>query len=176
MSPDDDGADLTLLLETGDPVELAGVRSLLDGHDIKYVVQGEHHAAMIGGFLGNPAILPRVLVSQRDLEQAQSLIAAEPEGETQAQEGAPLEGAECPVHLKAAMATCGRCGTFLCADCKAIGQPPLCEDCSVAEEWQRKPKDLKARTFKKAVVWVLLAPFIILIAMALLGLIGGAVD
>ena len=42
----DDG-DLTLLLETLDPVELASVRSLLDGHDIKYVVQGEHHASMV---------------------------------------------------------------------------------------------------------------------------------
>jgi hypothetical protein len=164
----DDGADLTLLLETLDPVELASVRALLDGHEIKYVVQGEHHAAMLGGMMGNPAIVPRLLVAQRDLERARALLDAEPEGETVAESNAVLSGAVCPVHLKDALAACGRCGTFLCAECKALGQPPLCEDCSVSEHWERQPKDAKARSMKKVVAWMLLAPALIGIGLSLL--------
>lgn len=168
----DDGADLTLLLETLDPVELAGVRGLLDGHEIRYVVQGELHASMLGGMMGNPAIVPRVLVAKRDLEAAQALLQATPEAETQPQPGAALEGAACPVHLKDATATCGRCGTFLCADCKALGSPPLCEDCSVSEEWMRKPRQANAATLKKTVAWVLLAPVLIGVFLGLLAVIG----
>jgi hypothetical protein len=167
----DDGADLTLLLETTDPIELASVRSLLDGHGLKYVVQGELHSAMVGGLFGNPAIAPRVLVAQRDLEQATELLKAQPDTETDAQGAAELAGNVCPVHLKDALTTCGRCGTFLCADCKALGQPALCEDCSVSEQWQRKPKDAKAQTLKKTVVWVMLAPVLIAIAGSLFGAI-----
>jgi hypothetical protein len=164
-----DDADLTLLLETLDPVELAGARSLLDAHEVNYVVQGELHASMLGGMMGNPAIVPRVLVSKRDLEQARALLTASPEAETQPQAG--LEGAECPVHLKPATAACDRCGTFLCGDCKALGAPPLCEDCSVSEDWQRKPKDARANRMKKAVAWMLLAPALFALAMALLALL-----
>ncbi len=149
--------DLTLLLETNDPVELASVRSLLEGHDLQYVVQGELHSAMVAGFMGNPAVVPRVLVANRDLARALALLQAEPDTKAQPAAGAaPLEGAECPVHLKPAIAACGRCGTFLCGECKALGQPPLCEDCDVSESFQRRPKDAKASFYKKAVVWGLL--------------------
>lgn len=150
-------ADLKLLLETNDTVELATVRSLLDGHGIQYVVQGEHHSSMLGGasFMGNPAIVPRVLVAQRDLEQATSLLNAQPDAKVEPA-AAPLEGAECPVHLKPAIAACGRCGTFLCGECKALGNPPLCEDCDVSETFQRKPKEAQAGFYKKALVWTML--------------------
>jgi hypothetical protein len=133
----DDG-DLKLLLETEDPIELAGVRALLEGHDIEFVVQGENHAAMIVGMFGNPIVVPRVLVAERDFEKAHALLEASPDNETQ--QGESLEGAVCPVHEKQALATCGRCGSFLCADCKALGQPPLCEDCLARDEAERHPK------------------------------------
>lgn len=43
--------------------------------------------------------------------------------------GEIVEGSVCPVHEKPAVATCDRCGTFLCAQCGSLGSPPLCEDC-----------------------------------------------
>jgi hypothetical protein len=140
-----DGGGLQLLLETSDPVELAGVRMLLEGHGIEFVIQGENHAAMTGGLFGSTAVVPRILVAESDLEKAQQLLEAEPENETQPQGAASLEGALCPVHEKPAMATCGRCGTFLCVDCKALGQPPLCEDCLDREAAERRPRDLQRK-------------------------------
>jgi predicted RNA-binding Zn-ribbon protein involved in translation (DUF1610 family) len=121
---------LVLLLECGGAVEAASVRGLLETEGIEYVVQGEHHASMVGGPFGNPAVLPRVLVAQRDLEAARQLLAAKPvlEG-TAPEDGASLEGSLCPVHEQAAVATCGQCGTLLCATCNSLGNPPLCEDC-----------------------------------------------
>jgi len=35
----------------------------------------------------------------------------------------------CAVHEEPAVATCERCGAFLCAQCGSLGTPPLCEDC-----------------------------------------------
>jgi hypothetical protein len=159
-----DEADLTLLLETNDPIELAGIRSLLDGHEIAYVVQGEHHGAMVTGMFGNPVIMPRVLVAQRDLEKAQALLEADPDTGTEAQGAASLEGAVCPVHEKQALATCGRCGSFLCADCKSLGQPPICEDCTAREAAERpKPNRMSP-----------LIPFAAIFLLVILGLLAKA--
>lgn len=43
--------------------------------------------------------------------------------------GEIVEGSVCPVHEQPAVATCDRCGTFLCAKCGSLGKPPLCEEC-----------------------------------------------
>lgn len=40
-----------------------------------------------------------------------------------------VEGSVCPVHEQPAVALCDRCGTFLCAKCGSLGNPPLCEEC-----------------------------------------------
>jgi hypothetical protein len=157
-----DEADLTLLLETNDPIELAGIRSLLDGHEIAYVVQGEHHGAMVTGMFGNPVIMPRVLVAQRDLEKAQALLEADPDTGTEPQGAASLEGAVCPVHEKQALATCGRCGSFLCAECKSLGQPPICEDCTAREEAER-PKPARRNAL---LPWAVIGVLIVLALLA----------
>jgi hypothetical protein len=47
------------------------------------------------------------------------------------------EDAVCPVHEQKAVATCDRCGTFLCAKCGSLGSPPLCEDCVVRADVPR---------------------------------------
>lgn len=46
-------------------------------------------------------------------------------------------GSVCPVHEEAAVAVCERCGTFLCAKCGALGNPPVCEDCLAKPEQRR---------------------------------------
>ncbi len=51
--------------------------------------------------------------------------------------GEALEGSVCPVHEGPAIATCDRCGTFLCAKCGSLGAPPLCEECLTRSEPER---------------------------------------
>lgn len=51
--------------------------------------------------------------------------------------GELVEGSVCPVHEAPAVASCDRCGTFLCARCGSLGSPPLCEDCVVRHEAPR---------------------------------------
>lgn len=166
-----DEAELVLLLETTDPIELASARSLLEGHGISHVVQGEHHGQMVSGLFGNPAVVPRLLVARRDLAAAKQVLESVPQAETTAQGAASLEGSVCPVHEQPALATCGRCGTFLCAQCKAIGQPPLCETCAQGEADQRRPKQARARTARKVVAGLMLAPLALgLLALVLLSL------
>lgn len=52
--------------------------------------------------------------------------------------GEIVEGTVCPVHEMQAVATCDRCGTFLCAKCGSLGTPPLCEDCVVRHDVPRE--------------------------------------
>lgn len=125
------GNDLVLLMECGNGLEAAHVRSLLTSEGIEHVVQGEHHSNLLGGTTLPAAILPRVLVHERDVERAKALLEAAP---TRGGPGGdPLEGALCPVHEQWARGTCSRCGTFLCASCQTLGDPPLCEACVEAE-------------------------------------------
>ncbi|PZR15529.1 MAG: hypothetical protein DI536_08755 [Archangium gephyra] len=126
------GNDLVLLMECANGIEAAHVRSLLTGEGIEHVVQGEHHSNLLGGTTLPAAILPRVLVHERDAERAKALLEAAPT--LAGAEGDPLEGALCPVHEQWARATCGRCGTFLCASCQTLGEPPICEACVDAEK------------------------------------------
>ncbi len=133
-------AELVLLIECGDAVETAAVKSLLDGAGIHYVVQGEQHASLLGGLAGNVVIMPRVLVSSDQLERAQALLAARPVLDRTAPDGqASLEDAVCPVHEQPAVAACSRCGSFLCARCGSLGAPPVCEDCLARAEPPLRP-------------------------------------
>ena len=162
MSSED---DLTLLQECGDQIEVSTLRSLLDAHGIRYVVQGEHHSVLVGGLLGNPAIRPRLLVARRDLEAAVRLLEALPMVKGVEGDGAMPEGAQCPVHEQAAVATCARCGTFLCASCNALGKPPLCEECDQRDDVEAAARSAKANRRRKQIVLALFAlmtlPFLI---------------
>ena len=55
--------------------------------------------------------------------------------------GEIVEGSVCPVHEGPAVAVCDRCGTFLCAKCGSLGNPPLCEDCVMrADKPRERPR------------------------------------
>ena len=149
--------DLVFLFEADEQHELALVRSLLESEDIQHVVQAEHHAAMLAGVMGNPAIKPRVLVPQRDLARARELLAASPIAEPPHHDGAlSLEGALCPVHEQAATATCGRCGTFLCAGCRSAPGPAMCEECARLDDADLQQGLLRFKNRRRALVTALL--------------------
>jgi len=124
--------DLVLLINCADGIEAAQVRSLLESEGIPHVVQGEHHATMLGGSAMLTPIDQRVLVHESDLEKARALLTATPQLTGDA--NGSIEGAVCPVHELPAKATCSRCGTFLCANCQTLGDPPVCESCVAAEK------------------------------------------
>lgn len=126
-------AELTLLVECHDALEVASVKSLLSGHDIPFVVQGEQHASMVGGLMGNPAIVPRVLVAKRDFMRASTLLNAEPDL-SNLDAKAALESGVCAVHEQPAIGTCARCGGFVCGACEVLGEPPVCSECLKLEQ------------------------------------------
>lgn len=65
------------------------------------------------------------------------------------------EDAVCPVHEQKAVATCDRCGTFLCAKCGSLGSPPLCEDCVVRSDVPRsRPRWVVNVARLWAILWV----------------------
>lgn len=130
--------DLVLLLNCADGIEAAQVRSLLESEGIPHVVQGEHHSTMLGGMAMLTPIDQRVLVRAEDLERARALLSASPKLDGEG--GASIEGAVCPVHEQPAKATCARCGTFLCAACQTLGDPPVCETCMAAEQVVHKKR------------------------------------
>lgn len=130
--------DLVLLLNCADGIEAAQVRSLLESEGIPHVVQGEHHSTMLGGMAMLTPIDQRVLVRAEDLERARALLSASPKLDGEG--GASIDGAVCPVHEQPAKATCARCGTFLCAACQTLGDPPVCETCMAAEQVVHKKR------------------------------------
>lgn len=130
--------DLVLLVSCADGLEAAQVRSLLESEGIAHVVQGEHHSTMLGGTAMLTPIDQRVLVREGDLQQARALLEARPK--LDGGDGPTLDGAVCPVHEQPARATCARCGTFLCAACQTLGEPPVCESCVAAEQVVHKKR------------------------------------
>jgi hypothetical protein len=146
--PVEDPERLVALAESSDPIELAGWRSLLEGAGIAYVVQGAHHASLLAGPLGNPAIVPRILVAEADRDHAASLLGATPVAEdpTGTSEGV------CPVHEQPALGTCDRCGTFVCARCAVSTKPPVCESCGSLEERALEDRRERGRQFKRRVI------------------------
>ena len=134
-------ADLVFLYECGDQMELSLVKSLLESQAIAFVAQGEHHSTMMNGHFSTIAVSPRVLVAARDYEQAKALLESRPklDGSAETDRAGTLDDALCPVHERQALATCERCGTFLCEGCGTLGQPPLCEDCLELESRGLRP-------------------------------------
>ena len=111
-------------------------KGLLESNGIRCVIEGEHHAAFSANLIGASAVIvPRVMVRQADLVQAQALLAAAPLSGV----GGIPEGSVCPVHELKALAACSSCGTFLCEGCGPLASPPLCEDCAKGLA-PRKPK------------------------------------
>jgi hypothetical protein len=127
---------LVLLQTVGDNQEASVLRTLLDAHGIRCVIQGEQHRAMLG-MLGSYIEL-RVLVEAEDLDRARRVLSEAEEAGPLAPdelEGTPgaLRGAVCPVHEKDAEFVCGRCGTFLCEACNVSRVSPVCEECEARE-------------------------------------------
>ncbi len=158
---------LTLLQTVGDNQEASVVRSLLEAHDIKVVVQGEQHRSMLG-MMGSYIEL-RILVEAEDLDRAKRVIeeahAAGPAALDE-EEGSPgaLRGALCPVHEQEATATCARCGTFLCGACDPAPELPVCEQCEAIEQTPDEGRTRKRR-LRAAVVFLLLFGLPALVAL-----------
>jgi hypothetical protein len=144
-----DPQQLVFLAESSDPVEFAGWRSLLEGAGIGHAMQGMHHASLLAGPLGNPAIVPRLLVTQADLSRAQALLAAEPVAE---ERPSTLEAGVCPQHQAPAVGACDRCGTFVCRACAAETSPLVCERCVHLEERDMEERRERARQRKRRFV------------------------
>src|SRR6185295_13031205 len=72
--------DLVQLVAVESPVELAGLRAMLEGHGIRHVVQGnpEAQASIFSGAF-DPLTAPRILVAKKDLEEATALLEAKPD-------------------------------------------------------------------------------------------------
>jgi hypothetical protein len=119
----------TVLLECADVIEASAKRSLLLQHGIDAVIQTENVSAMMPHL--QPIMAPRLLVPGAQLERAQAILEANQVIATQGAE--PLEGGVCAVHEGQAVATCSRCGSFLCEACGSLGEPPVCESCLEAE-------------------------------------------
>ena len=149
-------AELTLLTECHDALEVASVKSLLQGHEIPFVVQGEQHASMVGGLMGNTAIVPRVLVAKRDFMRASALLNAQPDL-SNLEAAASLEHGVCAVHEQPAIGTCARCGSFVCGACEVLGEPPVCAECLKLE--QTAPRSAWGL---KLFIGALLAGFVVL--------------
>lgn len=62
---------LVKLIEVGDEGQLALIKSLLDGNDIRYFVQNEHFGSLYPGLAFNARV---VMVHDSDLGRAETLI------------------------------------------------------------------------------------------------------
>jgi hypothetical protein len=118
---------LEVVLRTSDANEAALLCERLRAVGIDAVLLGGAQAASFG--IGQFLVELQVLVPEAQLEQAKAfcesklvLDGTEPTGEA-------LPDGVCAVHEGPAVATCERCGAFLCAQCGSLGTPPLCEDC-----------------------------------------------
>lgn len=146
-----DGANPTLLTTVG-PADAGVLRGLLESQGIHVIVQGEQHGSMLPG-VASPIEL-RLLVPEAELERARRILEdARPVLDGTQASSEDLGDAVCPVHEAKAVATCSRCGTFLCEQCPSLGEPPLCEDCV------QRPIEAKAQaaTWPKRVAQVMLA-------------------
>ena len=150
MKPDE---DMVLLAECEDGLEAESIRGLLEAHGIAHVVHGDTRSAMGAYAVDLAGQHPVIFVAKGDLETATALLQAKPQlDSTESEPGANLlDGNVCPVHERPAVATCSRCGTFLCAGCGSLGAPPLCEDCLKVDE----PKAQKSPMVKAvATLWL----------------------
>lgn len=134
------------------------LRGLLESQGIHVIVQGEQHGSMLPG-VASPIEL-RLLVPEAEFERARRILEdARPVLDGTQGDGQDLGDAVCPVHEAKAVATCSRCGTFLCEKCPSLGEPPLCEDCV------QRPIEAKAQasTWPRRLAQVMLAGLALLI-------------
>ena len=156
-----DGSNPQLLAATTDAAEAGVWRGLLEAQGIDVVVQGEQHGSMVPGVAS--FIELRLLVPEAQLERARKLLEdAKPVLDGTEADGTDLGDAVCPVHEEKAVATCSRCGTFLCAKCPSLGNPPLCEDC-VERPMEQRPQ----AAWSKRIASVMLGGFGLLLLIAI---------
>ena len=118
---------LEVLCRTTDVYEAGQLVARLRAVGIDAVLHGGSQASLFGG--AQHLIEQQLLVPSEQLEQACAFLKAEPVLEGTEASGEALANAVCAVHELRAVATCVRCGNFLCAQCGSLGNPPLCEDC-----------------------------------------------
>ncbi|MCC6336206.1 MAG: hypothetical protein IT380_19740 [Myxococcales bacterium] len=118
---------LEVVLRTSDPYEAQSVCDRLKAVGIDAVLQGAAQASLLG--VGQHLIEQLVLVPQEQLAQAKAFFDSKLVLDGTQPTGESLADAVCAVHEEPAVATCARCGNFLCAKCGSLGTPPLCEDC-----------------------------------------------
>jgi hypothetical protein len=158
-----EGSNPQLLTVTADAGEAGVLRGVLEAQGIHVIVQGETHGGMLPG-IASPIEL-RLLVPEAELERARKILEdARPVLDGTQGDGTDLGDAVCPVHEGKAVATCSRCGTFLCAKCPSLGNPAVCEDCV------QRPTEARAQAaWPKRVASVMLGgmALVILVAVAL---------
>ncbi len=157
--------ELEVLLRTTDPYEAEHLRSCLLEQGIDAVLHGGSQASLFGG--AQALVEQQVLVPTAQLERARAFLQSTPVLDGTAATGEALGDAVCAVHEEKAVATCSRCGNFLCTRCGSLGEPPVCESCVGTPEASRpKPVVLTALAGVWAAVWV---------GSVVLGLLGGLV-
>ena len=123
------------LMECGTLAEAESVKGLLQQNGIEVVIQAGGATSMMPHL--QQIIPPRLLVLERDFEKAKTLLGSEQVKETT---GPGWEGGICAVHEQDAVALCTRCGSFLCAMCGSLGDPPVCESCLEQENLPERPQ------------------------------------
>ena len=118
---------LEILLRTNDPYEAEILRARLRAVGVEAVVHGGSQASLFGG--AQDIIEQQLLVPQEQLAQARAFLDSSAVLDQTEATGESLGDAVCAVHEQQAIATCSRCGNFLCEKCGSLGNPPLCEEC-----------------------------------------------
>jgi hypothetical protein len=160
---------LITVFTSSNSTEVELVRARLVGAGFHPSVAGAQQLA--GFFPGITELISEVRVPDSELERARVyLLDSKLKLDETLPSGEIAEGSVCPVHEKPAVATCDRCGTFLCAGCGSLGQPPLCEDCVVRSDAPRPRPYWVTLTARLWAVWWI-GSFLIagLIGLALLG-------
>jgi hypothetical protein len=112
---------------TADPHEAHLLLEQLRAAGIDAVMEGGAQASLFGG--GQHVIEQVLLVPPEQAAAARDFLTAQPSLAGTEPSGEDLQGAVCAVHEQPAVATCDRCGAFLCGSCGSLGTPPICESC-----------------------------------------------
>ncbi len=75
-----------------------------------------------------------------------------------------MDAAHCPAHRRMAVATCARCGTFLCGDCtELLGEAALCPDCLALVRRESKPSWLLTGALGLQCIALVAVPLLLLL-------------
>jgi len=139
-------------------IEVEQVASMLRGAGFDAVVMGAQ-AQSVALFSG--MVVSQVQVPDEEFDDALAFLEkSKIELDAPEADASLVEGNVCPVHEKQAIAVCDRCGTFLCADCGALGKPPICEQC-MARPVEAKPLPWWVRLTAQAWATVWLAQLVV---------------